>query len=182
VNFLSDETISDFAEIGGERAAQFLEFGPENLLYKAAWRLDDHRLLVHPRISEGSDPIAATEGNEELSRPAVGHREPDLLWPLTPGCFSKAGTNALGSSPSGGLFTCCGAARKESFDLAKFFSKAVSGVHRIRSQPLGRPDDAPDDIHFLCVALIGLNPGFSLTQRERVLPYKSARANTCSRK
>jgi hypothetical protein len=40
----------------------------------------------------------------------------------------------------------------------------------------------PDDIHFLCVALIGLNPGFSLTQRERVLPYKSARANTCSRK
>jgi hypothetical protein len=36
----------------------------------------------------------------------------------------------------------------------------------------------PDDIHFLCVALIGLNPGFSLTQRGRVLPYKSGRAYT----
>ena len=158
VNFLSDETISDFVEIGGERAAQFLEFGPEDLLYKTAWRLDDHRLLVHPRIAEGPDPIATTEGNEELSRPAVGDRALDLLWPLTPGCFAKARPNALGSSPSGGLFTGCGAARKESFDLAKLFSKAVFGVHRVRSQPLGRPDDAPDDIQFLCVALIGPLP------------------------
>ena len=112
-------------------------------------------------------PIAATEGNEELSRPAVGHRELDLLWPLTPGCFSKARPNALGSSPSGGLFTCCGAAGKESFDLAKLFSKAVFGVHRIRSQPLGRQMTRPMIFTSSASRSQVLSPGSGMGNRSR---------------
>jgi hypothetical protein len=123
VNLFSDELLGDFSEIGGECAAQFLKFGPENPIKKAAWRFNDDCLHVHPAISKGTDPVPTTERDKELPGPNVWDRTSDFFRCLAAGGIPKECANAVGCSTSGGLLAGGAGTGEERFDFAELVAQ-----------------------------------------------------------
>ncbi len=90
MHFLADHPLGDLGEVGGQRGTQFFELGPQDLLDEALWRPDYDGLSAHPAIAEGAEAVAATERDEQLSRPHIGDREFDLDLLFLAGGLPKA--------------------------------------------------------------------------------------------
>ena len=119
---VGDDAIGHLLEVGGERRAELLEFGPEGVVHELLGDFDHDRSSPLSAIAKWLEVVSSQERDEEFARPRVRESEAKLDEWGGPLGRLKPSLDASASFGGGDALAICRRSREEGFDPGKSLS------------------------------------------------------------